>query len=35
MEPLALWDCQEVMADLDVMELRGTRVNLEIATAKQ
>lgn len=33
MEPLALKDCQELMADLDLTELRGTRGNLESATA--
>lgn len=33
MEPLALKDCQELTADLDLMELRGTRVYLESATA--
>lgn len=33
MEPLALKDCQEPTADLDLMELKGTRVNLESATA--
>lgn len=33
MGPLAIKDCQELTADPDVMELRGTRVNLESATA--
>lgn len=32
-EPLALKDCPELTEDLDVMELRGTRANLESATA--
>lgn len=33
MQPLGLMDGQGLTADLDLMELRGTRVNPESATA--
>lgn len=33
MEPAGIKDRQEMMADLDLTGLRGTRVNLESATA--